>query len=111
MAGCCCRIRWRVLCLILIYRVQQFAVVAPYTLHVVFDDRSEQVINFKPILSGPVYGPLRDLTLFEQVRLDPEVHTLLCPNGADFDLATLHDWPQHIEELQARAKQWQLSAA
>jgi hypothetical protein len=36
-------------------------------------------------------GPLRDQALFRQVRLDSEVHTLVWPNGADFDPATLHD--------------------
>jgi hypothetical protein len=30
--------------------------------------------------------------LFNQVRIDPEVHTLVWPNGADFDPAMLHDW-------------------
>jgi len=34
--------------------------------------------------------------VFRQVRLDPEVHTVVWPNGADFDPATLHDW--HIVE-------------
>src|SRR5438093_481429 len=89
-----------------IYRVRSFRIVGPYTLRVQFDDDSEQVINFEPILAGPRYRPLRDVALFNEVRLDAEVHTLVWPNGADFDPATLHDWPQHVEELTARARQW-----
>ncbi len=89
-----------------IHRVRAFQIVAPYTLLVTFDDGTEQSICFEPILSGPVYGPLRDGTLFKAVRLDSEVHTLVWPNGADFDPATLHDWPQHVQELTARARQW-----
>ena len=94
-----------------IYRVQTFEIVSTYVLRVRFDDGTEQVINFQPVLAGELYGPLRDLSLFNQVRIDPEVHTLVWPNGADFDPATLHDWPQYVQELAARAKRWELSAA
>lgn len=40
---------------------------------------------------------LRDIQLFNSVAIDPEVHTLVWPNGADFDPATLDDWPAHQE--------------
>ena len=43
------------------YRVRSFQTVAPYTLRVQFDDGTEQVINFEPILAGELYRPLRDL--------------------------------------------------
>jgi Protein of unknown function (DUF2442) len=92
-----------------IYRVQSFEIVAPYTLIVRFDDNTEQTIDFRPILAGEIYGPLRDLSLFNEVRIDPEVHTLVWPNGADFDPATLHDWPEQAEAWRARAKQWRLT--
>jgi hypothetical protein len=90
-----------------IYRVESFEVVAPYTLRVRFDDGAEQVIDFRPVLAGELYGPLRELSLFEQVRLDPEVHTLVWPNGADFDPATLHDWPEHADALRSCAAKWE----
>lgn len=92
-----------------IYRVVSFAIVAPYTLRVTFDDTAIQVIDFSPILEGELYGPLRDVAFFNQVQLDPEVHTLVWPNGADFDPATLHDWPEHLESLKALARQWALT--
>ena len=76
-----------------VHRVRGFEIVRPYTLRVWFDDNSEQTIDFLPILAGELYGPLRDLSLFHQVQIDPEVQTLVWPNGADFDPATLHDWP------------------
>ena len=91
-----------------IYRVQSVEITAPYTLLVHFDDNTVQTINLQPILAGQLYGPLRDLMLFNQVRVDPEVHTLVWPNGADFDPATLHDWPQHAQAWVARARQWEL---
>ena len=91
-----------------IYRITAFNIVAPYTLQVAFDDQTEQTINFQPILSGELYRPLRDLSLFNEVQLDEEVHTLVWPNGADFDPATLHDWPKLKEALISRAKRWEL---
>jgi hypothetical protein len=92
-----------------IYRVLAFQIVAPYIVRVQFDDQTEQVINFEPVLAGELYRPLRDPRLFDQVRLDPEVHTLVWPNGADFDPATLHNWPENIDALAARARQWELT--
>ena len=94
-----------------IYRVTGFDIVNPYTLCVRFDDDTEQTIDFQPVLSGELYRPLRDLSLFDQVRIDSEVHTLVWPNGADFDPATLHDWRLCVDALIARAKQWELLPA
>ena len=93
-----------------IYRVVSFTIMAPHTLRVTFDDTTTQIIDFSPILQGELYSPLRDIALFNQVQLDPEVHTLVWPNGADFDPATLHDWPEHLESLKALACQWALTS-
>ena len=75
----------------LLSRVQKFEIVAPYTLRVVFDDATEQIIDFEPVLRGELYGPLRDLSLFNRVVLDTQAHTLVWPNGADLDPEGLHD--------------------
>jgi hypothetical protein len=90
-----------------IYRVESFQIIGPYTLRIRFNDDSERIIDFRPVLSGAMYEPLRDLATFNQVRLDNEVHTLVWPNGADFDPATLHDWAEHVEELVERARHWE----
>jgi hypothetical protein len=90
-----------------IYRVRSFEILVDYTLRVQFDDAAEQTINFLPILAGELYGPLRDLGLFNQVRIDPEVHTLVWPNGADFDPAILHDWPENEAAFRELARRWE----
>jgi hypothetical protein len=90
-----------------ICRVRSFEIVSAYTLRVRFDDGSEQTIDFRPILAGELFGPLRDLEVFNQVRIDPEVETLVWPNGADFDPATLHDWPIHEQAFRELARGWQ----
>jgi hypothetical protein len=94
-----------------LHRVQSFNIEAPYTLRVGFDDATEQVIDFRPVLAGELFGPLQDLAVFNGVRIDTEVKTLVWPNGADFDPATLHDWPLHAQALAARARQWNLNPA
>jgi hypothetical protein len=67
------------------------------------------VIDFLPVLAGELFGPLRDPSVFRQVRIDPEVHTLVRPDGADFDPATLHDWPRYADALAAKAREWELA--
>ncbi len=89
-----------------IYTVIDFAIVAPYTLHVQFDDESVQVINFWPMLRGELYSPLRDVAVFNQVRLDPEAGNLVWPNEADFDPATLHDWSTVGAAMIKMAQSW-----
>ena len=75
-----------------IYRVTSFKNVGPRTLTVAFDDGTSQTIDFSPALEGRLYGALKNDRLFKQVSIDHEVHTLVWPNGADFDPETLHDW-------------------
>jgi hypothetical protein len=89
-----------------ICRVVDFEIVGPYTLRVMFDDQTEQVIDFRPVLEGALYGPLQDELLFAQVEIDPEVHTLVWPNGADFDPETLRNWPKYAADMEQMAKKW-----
>jgi ABC-type oligopeptide transport system substrate-binding subunit len=49
--------------------VTDFSIVDDYTLQIEFNDHTKRVINFKPILSGPLFGPVRNLNLFNQVKL------------------------------------------
>ena len=89
-----------------IHRVTACEKVGPYTLRVEFDDSTVQVIDFRPVLKGEIYGALRDVSLFDQVTIDDEVHTLIWPNGADFDPGVLHDWPRSGPELARLAQSW-----
>ena len=89
-----------------IYEVIEFEIVGPRRINVRFNDKTTQEIDFRPVLEGELFGSLMDEVLFSQVRIDSEVHTLVWPNGADFDPATLHDWPDHEEELRRMARRW-----
>src|SRR5258708_31037261 len=86
------------------YRVLAFRIIGPHKLAVSFDDGTLEKIDCSPVLHGKMYGPLRDIKLFEQVRIDPEVHTLVWPNGADFNPAMLHDWNSNADDIQRSAE-------
>ena len=90
-----------------IHQVESFEIVASHTLRVRFEDGTEQTIHLWPILAGELYGPLRDPEMFGRVGVDPEVHTLVWPNGADFDPATLHDWPRYEQAFRGLARRWE----
>ena len=89
-----------------IHRVTAFELTGKYTIRVEFEDGVARTIDFEPVLAGELYGPLRDPDVFSTVRLDSEIGTLVWPNGADFDPATLHDWPQVMHEFALMARSW-----
>jgi len=85
-----------------IHRVIHFEIVGDYTIHLTFDDQTEQTIDFEPILTGAIFGQLKDKTLFDQVTLEEIFGTLEWPNGADISPTVLHDWPEHEAAIIAR---------
>jgi hypothetical protein len=92
-----------------IYRVTSVEPLGSYRLRVGFDDQSAREIDLGTVLEGEIYGPLRDPAMFAAVAIDPEVNTLVWPNGADFDPAVLHDWPKHEPAMRELAKRWSLA--
>ena len=94
-----------------IYRITSCQRIAPYSLRLRFDDGLVRSVDLEPILEGELYGPLRDPAVFAQVTLNSEIHTVVWPSGADFDPATLHDWPEHEADFRAAAKRWSRATA
>jgi hypothetical protein len=92
-----------------IFRVTTIELLGDYRLRVGFDDGSAREIDLEPVLEGEMYGQLRDPSMFAAVKIDPEVHTLVWPNGADFDPATLHDWTEHSSAMRDLAKRWTMA--
>lgn len=90
-----------------IHAVRAVEVLRPYVVSVTFSDGVERTIDLEPVLAGALYGPLRDPEIFGQVRVDPEVRTIVWPNGADFDPATPHEWPQYAAAFARKAKAWE----
>ena len=63
-----------------------------HRLRLTFSDGAEGEVDLRAYLDGPVFVPLRDPAIFAAVSLDPELHTVTWPNGADFA-------PEFLREL------------
>jgi hypothetical protein len=61
-----------------------------YQLRLTFEDGVEGVFDASGIAFEGVFEPLRDPAYFAQVRVDPEVGTVVWPNGADLDPVVLY---------------------
>ena len=64
-------------------RVSEVRYVRDYVLFIAFADGASGEIDLASELDGEVFLPLRELSLFRQARVDPEMHTVVWPNGAD----------------------------
>ncbi len=73
----------------------------PYVIRVVFADGEVRDVDIEPMLSGPVFEPLRDPAIFAQVTVDESSDTTTWPNGADLDPDVIYgtapaDWEPPI---------------
>lgn len=61
-----------------------------YVVWLRFEDGTEGEVDLRSSLRGPVFEPLGDIEYFKQVRVDPEIGTIVWPNGADIAPETLY---------------------
>jgi len=92
-----------------INRVVEFKVTGDCQIEFLFDDDTDKSIDFEPVLSGPLFGPLRDPAAFAAVRLIPEFGAIEWPNGADIDPTVLRNWEDHLPAILARRQHKPLS--
>jgi len=60
-------------------------------LRLTFDDGSRREVDLRPHLRGPVFERIAaERDFFLKVRVDPEIGTIVWPNGADFCPDVLH---------------------
>jgi hypothetical protein len=73
------------------YLVEEARYVRDYIVWLRFRDGTSGEIDLRPELWGEVFEPLKDLEVFRSFKIDPECHTIVWPNGADFAPEFLHD--------------------
>lgn len=65
-------------------RVTQVAVTGPTHLTVHFNNGVTKTVDVSPLLTGPMFEPLRDPKRFSEAALDPQLGVVAWPNDADF---------------------------
>lgn len=65
-------------------RLTEAKYVRDYILHLRFADGTEGDVDLSQELEGEVFEPLKDLAIFQAFTVNPELHTVTWPNGADF---------------------------
>jgi hypothetical protein len=71
-----------------------------YRIWLKFNDDAEGVVDLSKELWGDMFEPLKDLSLFSQVKLDTELDTIVWPNGADLAPEFLHELLQQSQGTQ-----------
>lgn len=78
----------------MILHVVEANVRGPHLLEVRFNDGVHKTVNLKPLLTGPMFEPLKDPPYFARVVVDAEAGTVVWPNGADLAPEALYDLPE-----------------
>lgn len=89
-------------------RVRSVRVLDRFQVRLEFTDGSERTLDLDPYLRGPIFEPIRsDRGLFDAVRVDAELGTIVWPNGADICPDVLYEGREPAaweSEASARAR-------
>jgi hypothetical protein len=78
----------------MILHIVEAQVCGPSRLRLAFNDGIRKTVDVMPLLTGPVFEPLRDPLYFARVELDARCGTVTWPNGADFAPEALQELPE-----------------
>ncbi len=78
-----------------------------YKIEVLFNNGEKGIADLNYVLTGKMFEPLKEKTMFAQLKVDDELETIVWPNGAD--LAPEFIYYQVFKndpKLQAQFKKW-----
>ena len=64
--------------------VKEAKYIKDYIIWIRCNNGAEGEINLSSELYGEVFEPLKNIDLFKQFKVDPEIETIVWENGADF---------------------------
>ena len=68
----------------MILHVKEATYLHDYVLRIRFNNGAEGEVDLSDELEGEVFGPLKDLDVFQSFTVDPVLETVVWGNGADF---------------------------
>lgn len=82
-------------------KITQVTHAGDYRLELVFDDGLKSTVDFRQrvLTRGGIWSPLHNIAYFKQARIDPNLQTIIWPNGVDicpdvlYGLASGHPLP------------------
>jgi len=83
-------------------RIRKARVVKDFEVEIAFTDGRTEILDLAPLLAGPVFDPLRtDRSLFQALRVDDELGTIVWSNGADLcpDVLYMQATGKTLQEL------------
>ena len=70
-----------------------------YRLRVEFSNGVIKEVDLSGDLYGEVFEPLKDVSFFQQVRINEETNTIEWPNGADFAPEFLYETGTQVKRV------------
>lgn len=78
-----------------------------YKVEISFNDGRKGIADLSNALQGPVFQPLKNESIFAQLKLDKELDTISWPNGADIAPEYLYFQAfKDDSDLQEQFKRW-----
>jgi hypothetical protein len=56
-----------------------------HTVRILFADGEVRDVDITPLLDTPAFSPLREISVFDQVKVDPDTRTVTWPGDVDLD--------------------------
>jgi hypothetical protein len=71
--------------------VRDVKYISEYKLVLTFEDGVAKLVDMKPYLEGEIFQPLKDISYFKTVQVNPDIDTIVWENGADLSPDFLYE--------------------
>ncbi len=71
--------------------VKDVSYLTEYKLKLTFEDNIVKLVDLKPHLDGEIFEPLMNIDYFKNVRINPDIDTVVWSNEADFSPDFLYE--------------------